>query len=144
MGRTGFGRTVATLSEDVLAPLVTGRDCMATEFLNDLMWRAVQRLRVAGHAAAAISAVDLALWDLKGKLLLQPVYRLLGGPCRDRIELYATGDDLDWSMELGFRAFKVTNPCTIPMESRGCKGSKTRSRLPVTRSEQAPSSWSTP
>jgi len=47
---------------------------------------------------------------LKKPCLGQPVYRLLGGPCRDRILCYATGDDLDWSMELGFKAFKITNP----------------------------------
>jgi L-rhamnonate dehydratase len=64
----------------------------------------------AGHATVARSAVDLALWDLKGKLLDLPVYSLLGGPCREGIDLYATGDDLDWALELGFKAFKVTNP----------------------------------
>ena len=69
-----------------------------------------QRLGHAGTAAVAQSGIDLALWDLKGKLLGLPVYRLLGGPCRDHLELYATGDDLDWGLELGFSAFKVTNP----------------------------------
>mgnify|MGYP001475173545 CR=1 FL=1 len=64
----------------------------------------------AGHAAVAQSGIDLALWDLKGKLLNQPVYSLLGGPCRDKIRCYATGDDLDWAIELGFTAFKITNP----------------------------------
>lgn len=44
------------------------------------------------------------------KLLDLPVYRLLGGPCRESLELYATGDDLDWAMELGFTRFKLTNP----------------------------------
>ena len=63
-----------------------------------------------GLSACAQSAIDLALWDLKGKLLQQPVYRLLGGPARDKIRCYCTGDDLDWSMELGFEAFKITNP----------------------------------
>ena len=110
LGNCSFGEPVAAIVEQVFAPLLAGRDCLATEFLNDLMWRAAQRLGHAGTAAVAQSGIDLALWDLKGKLLDLPVYRLLGGPCRDHLELYATGDDLDWGLELGFSAFKVTNP----------------------------------
>lgn len=119
LGQCSFGRSVAAVVDDLFAPLLEGRDCFATEFLNDLMWRAIQRLGAAGHAAVAQSGVDLALWDLKGKLLGQPVYRLLGGPCRDKIKLYATGDDLDWAQELGFRAFKVTNPTHYAMGEEG-------------------------
>jgi L-rhamnonate dehydratase len=119
LGVCSFGRTVAAVIDDVFAPLLTGRDCLATEFLNDLMWRTMQRLGAAGHAAVAQSGIDLALWDLKGKLLQLPVYRLLGGPCRDKIRLYATGDDLDWSEELGFTAFKVTNPAHYAMGIEG-------------------------
>jgi L-rhamnonate dehydratase len=110
LGRTGFGEPVAALVDYEYAPLLTGRDCFATELLNDMMWRFSKRHGSLGISSFAQSAIDLALWDLKGKLLGQPVYRLLGGPCRDRILCYATGDDLDWSMELGFKAFKVTNP----------------------------------
>ncbi|MBI2939195.1 MAG: L-rhamnonate dehydratase, partial [Chloroflexi bacterium] len=55
-------------------------------------------------------AVDLALWDLKGKLLDQPVYALLGGPVRDRTFCYATGNDTDWQLELGFQAMKLARP----------------------------------
>ena len=110
LGACSFGAPSATVIDTVFAPLLEGRDCLATEYLNDLMWRAIQRLGDAGHATVARSAVDLALWDLKGKLLDLPVYRLLGGPCRESLELYATGDDLDWAMELGFTRFKLTNP----------------------------------
>ncbi len=110
LGSCSFGEMTASVIDNVYTPLLEGRDCLATEYLNDLMWRAAQRLGGAGHATVARSAVDLALWDLKGKLLDLPVYRLLGGPCREAIELYATGDDLDWAMELGFRRFKLTNP----------------------------------
>jgi L-rhamnonate dehydratase len=83
---------------------------MALEYLNDLMWRSTQRFGAGGLASVAQSGIDLALWDLKGKLLDQPVYRLLGGPSRDRILCYATSDDLDWSKELGFKHFNVSNP----------------------------------
>ena len=110
LGFSGFGAVTAVVIDGVFAPLLKGRDCMAIEFLNDLMWRSILRLGSEGHAAIAQSGVDLALWDLKGKLLDQPVYSLLGGPSRDKVRLYATTDDLDWAQELGFTAFKVSNP----------------------------------
>ncbi len=119
LGVCTFGEPVADIIDGLFSPLLEGRDCMATEFLNDLMWRATQRPGVAGHSAVAISGVDLALWDLKGKILGVPVYSLLGGPCRDQIDLYATGDDLDWAMELGFKAFKVTNSVHYDSGTRG-------------------------
>ena len=99
-----------TLIDYHFAPPLVGRDCFATELLNDLMWRSTKRHGSVGLSAFAQSTIDLALWDLKGKLLGQLVYRLLGGPCRDKILCYAAGDDLDWSMELGFKAFKITKP----------------------------------
>ena len=110
LGRTSFGEPVAALVDGFYAPLLEGRDVFATELLNDMMWRASKRHGSLGLSACAQSAIDLALWDLKGKLLSQPVYRLLGGPSHESIRCYCTGDDLDWSMELGFTAFKVTNP----------------------------------
>jgi len=110
LGRCAMGEPVAALVERHFAPLLVGRDCFAIEYLNDLMWRSSLRHGAQGLSAIAMSAIDLALWDLKGKLLGQPVYRLIGGPARDKIRCYATCDDLDWSQELGFTAFKVTNP----------------------------------
>ena len=110
LGQCSFGELTAALVDYHFAPLLVGRDCFATEFLNDLMWRSTQRFGAGGLATVAQSGIDLALWDLKGKLLEQPVYRLLGGPCRNKVDIYVTSDDLDWSMELGFHAFKVSNP----------------------------------
>jgi L-rhamnonate dehydratase len=110
LGQSSFGEPVAALIDYHFAPLLEGRDCLASEFLNDLMWRSTQRFGAGGLASVAQSGIDLALWDLKGKLLGQPVYRLLGGPSRDRVKLYCTSDDLEWSKELGFTAFKVSNP----------------------------------
>ena len=110
LGVCHWGNLVEPLIREHYEPLLVGRDALATEFLADLMWRSTQRFGATGLASVARSAIDLALWDLKGKLLKVPVYSLLGGPCREHIDCYATSDDLDWSMELGFRSFKVSNP----------------------------------
>ena len=110
LGQCADGQPVAAYVRDVLAPLLEGRNCMAIEHLNDLALRVSHRFGSAGTASTAMSGVDLALWDLKGKLLGQPVYSLLGGPVRESITCYATGNDLDWSKELGFTKFKIPNP----------------------------------
>ena len=55
----------------------------------------------------AISCVDLALWDLLGKLRQEPVYQLLGGAVRKELVFYATGARPDWRKELGFIGGKL-------------------------------------
>ena len=115
LGETSFGEITAAVVDFHFAPLLEGRDCFALEFLNDLMWRSTQRFGAGGLATVAQSGIDLALWDLKGKLMDQPVYSLIGGPCRDKALCYVTSDDLDWSIELGFKHFKVSNPAHYDM-----------------------------
>lgn len=110
LGQTGYGRPVAAVIEDHLAPQLVGQDCFATDRLSDMMFRLTKPYGTMGLASYAISGVDLALWDLKGKLLEQPVYSLLGGPSRDKVFCYATGNDVDWYKELGFKAFKLACP----------------------------------
>jgi len=110
LGQCAFGEPVAAFVNTVIAPILEGRDCLAIEHLNDLILRVSQRYGTSGTASTAMGGVDLALWDLKGKIYNIPVYSLLGGPVRDSITCYATGDDLDWAQELGFTKFKITNP----------------------------------
>ena len=110
LGQSAFGEPTAAFINTVIAPILEGRDCLAIEHLNDLMMRISQRYGTSGTASTAMGGVDLALWDLKGKIYDIPVYSLLGGPVRDSIACYATGDDLDWAQELGFTKFKITNP----------------------------------
>ena len=100
-----------------LAPVVAhfneqlaGQDCFASERLADMLFRLTKPYGTVGLASYAISAVDLALWDLHGKLLNQPAYSLFGGPAREKMLCYCTGNDVDWYMELGFRAFKLACP----------------------------------
>jgi len=93
-----------------LASQLVGEDCLAIEKLADMMFRLTKPYGTTGLASYAISALDLALWDLKGKLLGKPVYSLIGGPQKERIYCYATGNDVDWYQELGFTAFKLACP----------------------------------
>src|ERR1700722_7285489 len=109
LGHTHWGELAGPVVRHHFGPLIVGRDCFAIEFLNDLMWRSSQRFGATGITSLAQSAIDVALWDLKGKLLGVPVYSLLGGPCRPAIDYYCTTQDLDWAMELGFKAFKIPN-----------------------------------
>ena len=110
LGMTSNGRVAAAIIADHLGPQLLGEDCLATERLADMLFRLTKPYGSTGLASYAVSAVDLALWDLRGKLLGQPVYRLLGGPARDKLFCYATGNDVDWYQELGFRAFKLACP----------------------------------
>ena len=107
LGMTSYGSPVVSIINDHYATMLRGQDCLATEKIWDVMFRLSAAHSASGIASYAISAVDLALWDLKGKLLRRPVYELLGGPAKERILCYATGNDTDWHMELGFRATKL-------------------------------------
>ena len=105
-----FGAPVATLINDFYAPCLVSENCMAIEKLWDMMVRMSTPFGASGLASYAISAVDCALWDLKGKLLERPVYELLGGPQKEKIFCYASGFDQEWYMELGFKATKLFCP----------------------------------
>ena len=80
---------VAIYAARRLRPLLLGHDPIAHEKLWDQMHRFMVHGR-QGDAMLAISAVDCALWDIKGRWLGQPVYRLLGGPTRDSVPCYAS------------------------------------------------------
>ena len=73
-----------------LKPLLIGADPWDTEFLWQLMFRKTMAFGRKGIGMVAISAVDIALWDILGKSAKQPVYRLLGGRTKARIPVYAS------------------------------------------------------
>ncbi|MEO7145537.1 MAG: enolase C-terminal domain-like protein, partial [Bryobacteraceae bacterium] len=79
-----------------LRSFLLGKNALAQEKLWDEMWRSNRHAR-RGHFLMAIGAVDNAVWDLRGRALNTPVYRLLGGPTRDRVEVY--GSTLGSSLE---------------------------------------------
>jgi L-alanine-DL-glutamate epimerase-like enolase superfamily enzyme len=89
VGEAGLtGRELAVMGTiEHFKPLLLGEDPFRTEYLWQLLFRG--GFFPARHVvSAAISAVDLALWDIKGKTLGVPVYELLGGRARDRVVCY--------------------------------------------------------
>jgi L-rhamnonate dehydratase len=80
---------IARIIEGVAGPAIIGDDPMAHEAVWDKLYWTLMPRGQTGYAAHAVAALDVALWDLKGKALGQPVWRLLGG-ARRRVPVYAT------------------------------------------------------
>ncbi len=90
LGWTFAPRAAATVIDDTLAPVVTGRDVHSISCLYEDMSRAVRNQGRTGIAACAISAVDVALWDLAARLHGEPLSGLLGR-CHDAAPIYGSG-----------------------------------------------------
>ena len=118
LGFTNHAGPVCEIVNGHFVQLLVGQDATATEKHWDVLRRSSAPYGSAGLASYAISAVDIALWDLKGKLFGRPVYELLGGPQKERIRCYASATDtsyglensLAWFLELGFKAVKLFLP----------------------------------
>ena len=81
----------AAAIEHALKPLLIDADPLATEVLWHRMYHATRDYGRKGSVIAAISAIDIALWDIAGKARGVPIHALLGGAFRTRVEPYATG-----------------------------------------------------
>ena len=81
----------AAVIDKALRPLVVGAEALDIEVLWHRMYNMTRDYGRKGSVVAAISAVDIALWDLAGKFYQAPVYKLLGGAFRTRVQPYATG-----------------------------------------------------
>lgn len=90
LGYTYADRATASLIVELLAGVVVGQSAWATARLHHAMRQAVRNLGNDGVSAMAISAVDVALWDLKARLLNLPLVRLLG-EARAAIDIYGSG-----------------------------------------------------
>ncbi|RZM33800.1 MAG: hypothetical protein EOP67_20465, partial [Sphingomonas sp.] len=111
-GTVGFavttgGEPACYIVEKHLARFLEGRNPAETEKIWDQMYFSTQYYGCKGLVINAISGVDLALWDLLGKLRDEPVHQLLGGPVRDELQFYATGARPDIARELGFIGGKL-------------------------------------
>ena len=91
IGEAGIGGGVtAEVIGKVLAPLLRGEDPLLIEHLWQKMFARTRQYGRRGLVMQAISGIDIALWDIAGKVAKLPVYRLLGAS-RDRVEAYASG-----------------------------------------------------
>ena len=110
--------TVQVIVEQLLAPALVGGDPLAGNVLWNVMYDLMrERGYYGGFMLDAISACDTALWDLRGKMLSQPVYQLLGGAYRDCVPCYVSGLPKPTAAERvelalsyvdkGFNAFKL-------------------------------------
>ena len=111
------GSAIANILEREITPLVIGRDASMIEALWHMLWWELHYGGRGGPTVLAISAIDMALWDLKARKQSEPLWKLLGG-FSDRVPCYAGGIDLelplpdllaqtDRNLERGFRAIKM-------------------------------------
>lgn len=116
VGKTGGPAVLALLKHDVV-PLLEGEDPRGIESLWQKMWWGLHYVGRGGIASFAMSAIDVALWDLKAINAGEPLWRFLGGN-DNRVRAYAGGIDLQLSIEelqdqtranlaRGFRAIKM-------------------------------------
>ncbi len=111
-GTTGFAVTTggelgAWIIEKHLARFVEGQLVTDLEKIWDQMYLATLYYGRKGIVLNTISGVDLALWDLLGRIRQEPVYHLLGGAVRDELVFYATGARPDLAKEMGFLGGKM-------------------------------------
>lgn len=111
-GSIGFAVTTggeigAWIAEKHLARFVEGKQVTEIEKIWDQMFNATLYYGRKGVVINTISCIDLALWDLLGKVRQQPVYQLLGGPVRDELVFYATGARPDLAKQMGFIGGKM-------------------------------------
>jgi len=111
---------VASYLSDHVIPLLIGRDARRIEDIWQFLYKGAYWRR-GPITMAAISAVDMALWDIKGKSLDAPVYQLLGGASRDAVTVYghASGETIAETVdaarryvERGYRAVRAQ--CSVP------------------------------
>ena len=93
---------VASYLSDHVIPLLIGRDARRIEDIWQYLYKGAYWRR-GPVTMCSIAAVDTALWDIKGKVYGVPVYKLLGGPTRDRIRVYG-----QVSSVTGVNAMKVS------------------------------------
>ena len=103
VGNLGHYAAIVTLIREEWAPLLVGRDPRDITAIWELLYngsrshyalregRAFPTVGRRGITMSALSGIDIALWDLLGQSLGQPLWRLLGGRCRERVPAYASG-----------------------------------------------------
>lgn len=118
LGNVALAPSIAkAIIDEYLKPLVLGQDPWDYEYINQRMYRATHAWGRKGVGMAAISAIDIAIWDILGKSVGKPVFKLLGGRTKERIpcyysKLYRTDlktmqEEAQKFLDQGFKAFKM-------------------------------------
>ena len=96
-GITGYGecspmnvRVITSMLKDSLVPIVIGKNPLDIGRLWDEMFHRTYKLGVMGAQPEAMSGIDIALWDILGKVSGLPIWQLLGGKRKDRIRMYSS------------------------------------------------------
>ena len=111
-------QVVKTLVDSTLTPALIGKDPVDTETRWREMVAAGSASDMGGAVYCAIAGLDIALWDLKGKALGVPIYKLLGGKARDKVRMYASSMRRDMTpveeaeraasfVDAGYSAYKL-------------------------------------
>ncbi len=117
IGNASLAPTVVKKAiDDWFAPMIIGEDPFDCAHIWEKMYRSSHAWGRKGVGMIAISAIDIAIWDLIGKLVGKPVFKLLGGRTRDRIQVYYSKlyagpveemqKEAEAAVEAGYRAFK--------------------------------------
>jgi L-rhamnonate dehydratase len=104
------GEAGCSIIERHLARFVEGQDPKNVELIWDQMWRSTINYGRKGLPIQCISAIDIALWDVLGKLRNEPVYQLLGGRTKGKVPVYATTARPDLAYQMGFKGAKFPLP----------------------------------
>ena len=150
VGNLGNYAALVTLIHAELAPMLIGRDPRDVTALWETIYNGTRAHYVSAHGrtfpivgrrgitVSALSGIDIALWDLLGKALGQPVWRLLGGRLRERIPAYASGGwapvggvgkQLRQYVERGHRAVKMR----VGLQDRSVDDSAARAQIHQSR-----------
>jgi L-alanine-DL-glutamate epimerase-like enolase superfamily enzyme len=104
------GEAAKIIIENHLKKFVIGKNPFDIEIIWDQLYRSSIPYGRKGITIMAISGIDNSLWDLLGKIVGKPVYKLLGGATKDKVEVYATGPKAHIYKQLGFRRVKIPMP----------------------------------
>merc|ERR1740117_120124 len=113
-GVTIGGAPACFIVENHLSRFIEGQDPRNIELMWDQMFRSTLNYGRKGLPIQAISAVDLAIWDLLGHIRNEPVYAMLGGKTKDRLPCYTTTPRPDLAKKMGFVGAKIPCYTTTP------------------------------
>ena len=115
--------------DEFLAPKLVGRDPLAVERLHDELVDASRAAYMSTIPLPAISGVDIALWDLRGKLLDRSIGDLLGGRRREAVRAYATGHYFKHEADLETQFERIADEAVANAEALGAVKAKIGLRL---------------